>query len=498
MQLPLTIDRNGVTALQIQIYGQIRQLILASRLTPGVRVPATRSLAAELGVSRNTIVLAYDRLVSEGYLEAKPALGIFVNAELPDDAIRALDRPASADANIERKARPLRVHFRGRAHTVINPDRDRVTIDFWVGRPDASLFPRQFWRQHARRLLQRADTNLTDYGDPAGALRLRQAIASYLGPARGITATAEQVIVVSGIQQGLNVVARLLIRPGAGVATECPCYQGAAFVFESYGGRLVPVDVDSDGLDVSGLPERGIGLAYVTPSHQFPLGHTLSLERRFQLLDWARRSRAYIVEDDYDSDFRHHRAPLMALKGLDREGSVIYLGTFSKAIGAGLRIGYMVMPSELVRPAISIKALFDNGNAWLDQAVLAEFIASGGYETHLRRIRRVYLARRDCLTASLARHFQNVALSGWEGGMHLAWHVPKELPTALEIHRLARRRGVGIYPLQMAAGYAYGRPDHGRRTLILGYTAVSEDLIRQGIARVADAIAANTRWTTAG
>jgi GntR family transcriptional regulator/MocR family aminotransferase len=490
MQLPLTIDRNVATALQIQIYGQIRQLILASRLTPGVRVPATRSLAAELGVSRNTIVLAYDRLVSEGYLETRPALGIFVNAELPDDAIHALDRPA-ADANTERKARPVRVQFRGRAHTVINPDRDRVTIDFWVGRPDASLFPRQFWRQHARRVLQRAETNLTDYGEPAGTLRLRQAIATYLGPARGITATAEQVIVVSGIQQGLNVVARLLIRPGASVATECPCYQGAAFVFESYGARLVPMEVDSDGLDVSGLPERGIGLTYVTPSHQFPLGHTLSLERRLQLLDWARRSRAYIVEDDYDSDFRHHRSPLMALKGLDREGSVIYLGTFSKAIGAGLRIGYMVMPSELVQPAISIKALFDNGNSWLDQAVLAEFIASGAYETHLRRIRRIYLARRDCLTASLARHFQNVALSGLEGGMHLAWHVPKELPTALEIYRLARRRGVGVYPLQMAAGYAYGRPDHARRTLILGYTALSESAIRQGVALVADAITAS-------
>jgi GntR family transcriptional regulator / MocR family aminotransferase len=492
MQLPLTIDRNGATALQLQVYGQIRQLILALRLTPGVRIPATRSLAAELGVSRNTIALAYDRLVSEGYLETRPALGTFVNSELPDDAIHALDRPASADdTHIDRKAKPVRVQFRGRAHTVVNPDRGRVTIDFWVGRPDASLFPRQFWRQHTRRLLQRADTNLTDYSEPAGTLRLRQAIARYLGPARGITATAEQVIVVSGIQQGLNVVARLLIRQSASVATECPCYQGAAFVFESYGARLVPVEVDSDGLDVSGLPEHGIALAYVTPSHQFPLGHTLSLERRFQLLDWARRSRAYIIEDDYDSDFRHHRAPLMALKGLDREGSVIYLGTFSKAIGAGLRIGYMVMPSELVQPAISIKALFDNGNAWLNQAVLAEFIASGAYETHLRRIRRIYLGRRDCLTASLARHFQDVALSGLEGGMHLAWHVSKKLPTALEIHRLARRRGVGVYPLQMAAGYAYDRPDHGQRTLILGYTALSEDLIRRGIALVADAITAS-------
>ena len=489
MQLPLAIDKNGAIGLQTQIYRQIRQLILASRLTPGFRVPASRSLAAELGVSRNTIVLAYDRLISEGYLATRPAGGTFVNADLPDNAIQALHRPDAAEAPVEPTSKHVDVCFQGRAHTVVSPDQGRVPIDFWVGRPDAALFPRQFWRQHTRRLLHRADANFTEYGNPAGLLRLRQAIATYLGPARGIAATAGQIIVVSGIQQALNIVARMLIRGGTRVVTECPCYQGAAYVFESYGARLVPAEVDGDGLAVAGLPERGMALAYVTPSHQFPLGHTLALERRFQLLDWARRTGAYIVEDDYDSDFRHHRAPLMALKGLDRDGSVIYLGTFSKALGAGLRLGYMVLPPELVTSAVTIKALFDNGNAWLDQAVLAEFIASGAYETHLKRIRRIYLARRDCLTASLARHFGDVSLTGLEGGMHLSWHVPPDWPTALEIHARARRRGVGIYPLGMAAGYNYGRPGQGDRTLILGYTALSEDLIRQGVALVAEAIA---------
>jgi GntR family transcriptional regulator / MocR family aminotransferase len=267
--------------------------------------------------------------------------------------------------------------------------------------------------------------------------------------------------------------------------TECPCYQGAAFVFESYGGHLVPVEVDADGLKVSALPRRIIALAYVTPSHQFPLGATLSLEKRLRLLDWARRSRAFIVEDDYDSDFRHHRAPLMALKGLDQEDCVVYLGTFSKAIGAGLRIGYMVVPRQLAGPAAVVKTLMDNGHAWLDQAILADFIASGAYDTHLRRIRKIYLARRDCLIESLRQSFGEVALSGLEGGMHLAWHVPEPLPPAWEIQQRARRQGVGVYPLAMAAAHDYGRYGAADRTLILGYTALTEDLIRRGVALIA-------------
>jgi len=485
MQLPLRLDPKSAQTLQTQIYEQIRHLILASRLKPGAQVPATRALAAELGVSRNTVLLTYDRLMAEGYLETRPAAGTFVNSELPDDAIHILKQPAPAERGSAQQGNPVRLAFKGRAQTVVNPDRGRVSIDFWVGRPDRSQFPSNFWRRSMLQHLRSAGANLTEYGEPTGLIKLRQAIADYLGPARGIKATADQVIVVSGIQQALNIVARLLVRNGSPVVTECPCYQGAAFVFESYGARLISVDVDADGLNASVLPRRRVALAYVTPSHQFPLGTTLSLERRLRLLDWARRSRAFIVEDDYDSDFRHHRAPLMALKGLDQDDCVVYLGTFSKAIGAGLRIGYMVVPRQLVGPAAAVKALLDNGHAWLDQAILADFVASGAYDTHLRRIRKIYLARRDCLIESLKQSFKEVSLSGLEGGMHLAWHVPEPYPLAREIHRRAKLRGVGVYPLEMAAAYDYGRYEPAGRTLILGYTALTEDLIERGVALIA-------------
>jgi GntR family transcriptional regulator/MocR family aminotransferase len=436
------------------------------------------------------VLLAYDRLSAEGYLETRPAAGTLVNSELPDDALRILQQLAPGEPGSAPQSNPIRLAFKGRAQSVVSPDQGRLPIDFWVGRPDRSQFPGKFWRQSMLSHLRRPGANLTEYGEPTGLLRLRQAVADYLGPARGIKASADQVIVVSGIQQALNLVARLLVGKGAPVVTECPCYQGAAFVFESYGARLIPVDVDADGLQVSALPGRSVALAYVTPSHQFPLGATLSLERRLRLLDWARRSRAFIVEDDYDSDFRHHRAPLMALKGLDQEDCVVYLGTFSKAIGAGLRIGYMVVPRQLAGPAAAVKTLMDNGHAWLDQAILADFIASGAFDTHLRRIRKIYLARRDCLVESLRQSFGEVALSGLEGGMHLAWHLPPSWPSAGEIQERARRRGVGIYPLAMAAAHDYGRYGPAERTLILGYTALSEDLIRRGVALIAASLEA--------
>ena len=267
---------------------------------------------------------------------------------------------------------PIRhpVLFKGRVPTVVNPNRHKLAIDFWVGRPDPHSFPTNIWRRLIIRNLTSGNPNLTEYRDPAGIFGLRKAIAEHLGPARGINTTPEQVIVVNGSQEALNLVARLLIEKDTRVVTECPCYQGAAYVLESYGAQLNPVRVDKNGLDVSELPQTRISLAYVTPSHQYPMGATLPLERRVRLLDWAWEVGAYIVEDDYDSDFRHHGSPLTAVAGQDRHGCVIYMGTFSKSIGAGLRLGYLVVPNELVDPARTVKTLMDNGHSWLDQAVL--------------------------------------------------------------------------------------------------------------------------------
>jgi GntR family transcriptional regulator/MocR family aminotransferase len=241
-------------------------------------------------------------------------------------------------------------------------------------------------------------------------------------------------------------------------------------------------------MDVSKLPEGPVSLVYATPSHQYPMGATLALSRRMRLLDWAWRSGAYIIEDDYDSDFRYNAAPLTALKGLDHHGCTIYLGTFSKSLGAGIRIGYLAVPRELAEPAARIKALLDNGNPWLEQATLAEFIASGGFDGHLRRIRQTYMDRRDTLVESLRRHFGDVDLRGLDGGMHLVWRLPPDFPTAAQVEELARQHGVGAYAFANGGAWAFDRGDDAERVLMFGYSSLSESQIRAGVRRLAAAL----------
>jgi len=481
MSLSLRIDAQADVPLQAQLFEQIRRLILSGRLAPGAPMPATRELSAQLGVSRNTVVLAYERLIAEDYLHTRRGTGTFVNARLPEDCLR-LRGGAPVLPAAERQAARRPILFHGRAQAVVNPCRHRLQVDFWVGRPDPRSFPTKAWRRHLLHNLSVAGSNLTEYRDPAGIHGLRKAIAAHLGPARGIDATPEQVIIVSGSQEALNITARLLVRAGTPVVTECPSYQGAVFVLESYGARLTPVPVDEQGIDVARLPDARVSLAYVTPSHQYPMGATLSLERRVRLLDWAWQVGAYLIEDDYDSDFRHNGVPLTALKGMDTHGSVIYVGTFSKSIGAGLRLGYMVVPEELVEPARTVKALLNNGQPWLDQAVVADFIASGSYARHLRRIRHTYRARRDCLVDALQRHFGAVDLAGTEGGMHLVWRLPGHFPSAVQLQAMALEAGVGVYALDGGAAWDYGRSEYSRRTLMLGYSSLDQRQIAEGVA----------------
>ena len=488
MQLPVKLDPRDDRILQVQLFDAIRQLILGGRLKPGMLMPSTRALSQQLGVSRNTVTLTYNRLIDEDYLYCRKTVGTFVNANLPEKFLTLNHYETSAPVPDEQKAERQPVLFKGRAQAVVNPKRHKLVVDFWVGRPDPHSFPLNTWRRLTLHNLAFSGSNLTEYNDPAGIHGLRQAIAEYLGPARGIQAAAEQVIVVSGSQQALNLVARLMIGSETPVVLECPCYQGAAYVFESYGAKLHPVKVDHAGLDVSRLPRQRVSLIYVTPSHQYPMGATLTLERRLLLLEWARETGAYIVEDDYDSDFRHHGSPLTAVAGLDPHGCVIYMGTFSKSIGAGLRLGYLVVPKALVKPASTVKALMDNGHSWLEQAVLADFIASGAYARHLRQIRHTYLKRRDCLIATLRQHFGEVTLAGLEGGMHIVWYLPESFPSAAEVQDIAQDAGVGLYALEGAAACDLCCDGCGGRIMVIGYSSVTEEQIREGISRLANAL----------
>lgn len=484
MQLPLRLDPATGTSLQQQIFEQIRRLILDDRLRPGARMPSTRTLAADLRVSRNTVVLAFGQLAAEGFVAMRAPVGVFVAECVTHDG----PAPAPADDEPAAIAPALhaRLRFRGDAH-IVTPPLSGLPYDFWVGRPDARLFPAHVWGRLHRRMLQHDRSGIGSYSDPAGLDELRAAIAQHAGAARGVRTSPERVIVTCGIQQGLNILARLFVEKGTPIAVEDPCYCGAARAFASYGARLVPVPVDADGADVGALAATP-AFVYLTPSHQYPTGATMPLERRRKVLEWARRADAYVVEDDYDSDFHYDTPPLPALQSLDAGAQVIYLGTFSKCLAAGLRIGYLVVPEHLVESARRIKALLDNCSPSPPQVLLAEFIRSGAFAHHLRRLRTIYRARRDCLLAELAAHFGTVDIAGAQAGMHVAWRLPEALGDAAEFARRCRARGVGVYDLAAANVHLTPAAQRAHRaSVVLGYAALDEREIAAAVRRMAEA-----------
>lgn len=485
MQLALSNDPADGRTLQERVYRELRAMIDDGRLRPGVRLPSTRTLAAELGLSRTTVVLAFERLAAEGYIETRGKRGTFVCAVPPERGLRAA--PAGTVPTRSAASPPATVPAPAML-AVVRPDRPRPELDLWVGRPDPALFPLRAWREAVEARLARAGPGLTDYRDPAGDPELRAALAARVGPARGIAATSEDVVVVQGSQDGLNLVARMLGDRGRILVHEDPCYRGALDVLRPACGRRVAVPVDRQGIRVDRLPTCRGGLLYLTRSHHYPLGVTLAAERRTAVLEWADRTGSWVIEDDYDGDFRYEEAPLPALKAQDGAGRVIYLATFSKSLGPGLRLGYLLVPSGLREAAAAWKALMSIASPWLEQVAMAELLASGAFDRHLRRIRHVYRARRDALVAALEERFGPVELSGRRGGMHLAWRLPETLPRAEEVERRALEVGVGVYGLRSAGAWASPGNPRLDDTLLLGYAALAEPQIRCAIDRLAGAL----------
>lgn len=485
MQLPIRIDARSPHTLQGQIVAQFHDLIRGGRLRPGSEIPSSRELSEQLHVSRNTVVEAYEILVEEGYVTTQRAVGTFVAESIPDDslAVGAGRLPAGARQSIVTRPAPP---CAGRGPPGLHAaEHCALPYDFALGRTDPKSFPERTWRRLILDCLGGAPDRMSEYMDPAGLPELRQLITNHLAPARGMVVSAEQVLMVAGCQQGLSIAAHLFLVSGARVAIEAPCYRGAAFLFESRGATLLPVPVDHLGVDVGRLPVPPVTLACVTPSHQFPTGVTLALDRRIALLEWAAGAGAYILEVDYDADFRYEDSPLPSLQALDRHGCVIYMSSFSRSIGPGLRLGYMVVPRALIGAATTVKALTDNGLPWLEQATLAAFIRDGSLANHLRRIRHTYRGRRDALIAALHRHFGEVDISGAECGEHLLWRLPRDLPPAQEVQAIARSRGVGVYCLRDSPAWLYEHMEDRDRILLLGYPALTEGPIGEGVAALA-------------
>jgi GntR family transcriptional regulator/MocR family aminotransferase len=491
MQLPISVTLSGTNPqqhLQQQIVRQITTLIENGMLRPKDPLPATRELSAQLGVARNTVVLAYQALAREGFVETLGRGGTRVVPALPRSYLNARGRAARIAEVTARAPEPTHLD-QWRNASLYDPSRNHLRLDFRVGRPDRALFPHATWKRLVEQRLHGAPVALTEYGDPLGLAELRTAIAERVRVSRGIQCSAEQVVIVGGVQAGLNLVARLLLQPGSAALVENPTYAGAAHVFASYGATLATCAVTAEGLDPDALPHNGARLAYVTPSHQFPLGSTMSLETRIALLEWARRTGSFIVEDDYDGDFRYQGSPLMALAAQDRSERVIYLATFSKSLGAGLRLGYVIVPPSFVPKAKRVKDLFDHGHPWLEQAVLADLLKSGAFDRQLRRIRIAYLERRDYLLAGLKRRFPDSVASGYEGGMHLAWTLPRSAPSAQALQRALLAQGVGIYSLIDGPALLMQPFDGWDRIVLLGYPCLDRPKIEAALDLIARELA---------
>ena len=353
----------------------------------------------------------------------------------------------------------------------------------------------RIWQRITHQILENFGRDISQPPPPPGIDPLRAAIAEWLAVHRGIVVDAEQVIVVAGRQQAYNVIARMFLRQGDPVVVEWPGDDGASCLFDSLGARLCRVPVDEHGLMVERLPEGPAVLAHVTPCHQTPLGGTLPLERRETLIQWARKAGAYIIEDDCNGDFRYRGMGPAPLKSLDPYGLVLFAGTFSRSIGAGLRVGYLVVPPELVGPASAQKALLDNGNPWLEQMVLTEFIASGEYDRHLRRVRKTYLDRRDCLLSAVRLHFGEARLGGIDAGTHVTWFLESGQPRAPLVKTLAHSQGIGVYTVCNDDPPDGRRPPFADEALILGYSSLDEQQIRAGVAGLAQLM---NGWRAAG
>lgn len=486
----MLIQLEGDGALYQRLFRGLRAAILDGRLPPGVRLPSTRALATELGVSRNVVVAAFDQLLGEGYVEGRIGSGTYVSAALPDIAIGLWQGRTSAPTptiaiRLSRHARQV-VSLRPLPVPGRQPPNQHLAYDFRYGQPSLENFPHAPW---SRLVIQRARTMSTRtlaYGQIRGFGPLRKAIADYLRRARGVRASAEQVMIVNGTQQALDLAARMLIDRGDRVVVEEPCYQAARQVFLGLGARLIPTPVDVDGLEVAKLPRgQAVRLAYVTPSHQFPLGGVLPLDRRVELLRWAEQTGACVLEDDYDSEFRYDTRPVEAMQGLDQAGRVLYMGSFSKVLFPSLRVGYLLVPQEMMPVAAALRFLMDGMTPTFEQEVLADFISEGHFERHLRRMRVLYAARRSLLIDALRRALgDRLEVVGAEAGLHLVIYL-RGLPASAVPALVSRAaaNGVGIYPITPY----YLRPPR-RAGLLLGYAGLNEREIRAGVRAFAEVV----------
>jgi GntR family transcriptional regulator/MocR family aminotransferase len=450
-----------------KVYRQIRDAILDRRLQAGERLPSTRTFASESAIARKTAEEAYAQLEAEGFIVRRGGSGSFV--------AETLIMPRSRGAVKLAGRRTL--SKRGRAIAASTACVEPTTVRaFAAGLPALDAFPIELWQRIIARRARSMDARALAYGDPSGLPELREEIASYLAHARGVRCDASQVVIVSSSQQALDLIARLTIDPEDEAWIENPSYPGARAALAASGAALVPVRVDEEGLDVAHGIELAprARLAYVTPSHQYPLGKTMSLERRLALLEWARRADAWVIEDDYDSEFRYDGRPVPSIQGLDSAGRVIYVGTFTKVLYPSLRLGYLVLPRDLAQSFVNARAQIDGHAPTFLQGVVAEFLREGHFGAHVRRMRALYRGRRDVFLDAAAKQLPMLTFPTLHAGLRATGFFNGDRADR-EASRAAFRAGLDAPALST---YYAGR---GKSGLVLGYAGLTPDAIRRGV-----------------
>jgi GntR family transcriptional regulator/MocR family aminotransferase len=496
------LQLDGTGPLYQQIYRSFRSEILGRTLGAGERVPSTRALASLLKVSRNTAVMAYEQLFAEGYLETrKGAAGTVVASFLPPDSyssssgsLEVHQHPSTrTEARLAIAGKRILKATRSESRSLGLPTftwelvPPHMQYDFRPGRAAIADLPYALWCRLLGTRARHASLRDLDYGPPQGRRELREAIAIRLRRLRGVDASPDRVVIVNGTQQALDLVSRVLLNPGDRVLMEEPHYTGARSAFKSAGAELVLSPVDDHGIQIPkpATGNRRVRLIYCTPSHQFPTGVVLSIARRLELLDWASSAGAFIIEDDYDGEYRYDGPPLQALAGLGRTGRAIYVGTFSKILFPALRLAYLVLPESLVDPVVAAKAVGDTGTATLEQLALADFISMGHFDRHLRRTNASNAARRNALVAAVRKEFaERAEICGANAGLHLlVWLKGRRGGMIKDAHSKAEKAGVGVYTVDPF----YVRPPN-RTGLVLGYAPLREREIREGIRLMAEAL----------
>ena len=476
----LSIDRESPVPLHRQVYAGYRDAILRGDLAGGQQVPSSRALATELEISRFPVLDAYAQLIAEGYFETRVGSGTFVAASLPRSSGQVTMPPAVPTSRQTSQRSTLFPRYNA------VPWRHGWG-PFGVHQPALDEFPFDHWSKLVARHSRSPRAHAVHHIDPLGLEPFREAICSYVRTARAVRCDPSQIIIVSGSQQALDLTARVLLDPGDTVWIEEPCYPLVHSVLVGSGCHPVSVPVDEEGLNVEAGVRLGSGAraAFVTPSHQYPMGTTMSASRRFHLLEWARKSGSWIIEDDYDSEYRFDSMPIPSLQGMDSAGSVIYIGTFSKVLFPSLRLGYIVMPPDLVERFLAVRFAMDIFPSYLYQEVLTDFMRSGQFARHIRRMRTLYKSRRTALVEGLRAEFGDfLTLHGSEAGMHLTVTLPEGFRD-VEIATRAAKEKLWLWPLSTC-----WKTDQRRQGFILGFGNIPEEQMRPAVVRLRQIIAA--------